>query len=164
MRVVVLSDTHAPRFWKRCPPAVAGHLDGADLILHAGDVCVPSVLDELAAFAPVRVVLGNNDGSEVAAWGAPETLELHLDGLRVGMIHDAGPKDGRLRRMRRRFPRADLVIFGHSHIPLDVADEDVRILNPGSPTDKRRQPSGTLAELIIDDGRLVSATILALPR
>jgi putative phosphoesterase len=164
MRVVVMSDTHAPRFWKRCSPAVAGHLDGADLILHAGDVCVPSVLDELAAFAPVRVVLGNNDGSEVAAWGAPETLELDLDGLRVGMIHDAGPKDGRLRRMRRRFPRADLVIFGHSHIPLDVADEDVRILNPGSPTDKRRQPSGTLAELIIDDGRLVSATILALPR
>lgn len=159
----MLSDTHAPRFWKRCPSSVAAHLDGADLILHAGDVCVPSVLDELMAFAPVRVVLGNNDGPDVADWGAPETLELELAGLRVAMIHDAGAKDGRLRRMHRRFPTADVVIFGHSHIPLDAADENVRILNPGSPTDKRRQPHRTLAELVIDDGGLVSARLVELP-
>lgn len=160
MRVVVVSDTHAPRHWKRCPPVVADHCTGADLILHAGDVCTPTVLDELAAFAPVRVVLGNNDGPEVAAWGATETLELDLAGLRVGMIHDAGPKGGRLRRMRRRFAAADLVVFGHSHIPLDEADEGLRILNPGSPTDKRRQPHGTLAELIIDDGRLATVRFI----
>ena len=163
MRVVAVSDTHAPRFWKSCPAAVAERLDEADLILHAGDVCVPEVLDELSAFAPVRVVLGNNDGPEVAAWGAPETLELDLDGLRVGMIHDAGPKDGRLARLHRRFPTAQLVIFGHSHIPLDAADDRLRILNPGSPTDKRRQPHRTLAELTITDGRLAAARILALP-
>jgi putative phosphoesterase len=164
MRVVVLSDTHAPRFWKRCPPAVADHLDGADLILHAGDVCVPSVLDELAAFAPVRVVRGNNDGDEVGAWGAPDTLEVVLAGVRVGMVHDAGPRPGRLARMRRRFPGCDLVVFGHSHIPLDESDGGVRILNPGSPTDKRRQPHGTIAELIIRDGRLEAATILEVTR
>src|SRR5690349_15190135 len=117
MRVLVLADTHAPRFWKRCPPAVAARLKGADLILHAGDICIPEVLDELAEFAPVRAVLGNNDGPDVAARDVPETLELELDGLRVGMIHDSGPKAGRLARMRRRFPTADLVIFGHSHIP-----------------------------------------------
>ena len=163
MRVVVVSDTHAPRFWKGCPPAVAERLAGADLILHAGDVCTPDVLDELSTFAPVRVVLGNNDGPDVADWGAPETLELDLDGLRVGMIHDAGPKDGRLARMHRRFPTAQLVIFGHSHIPLDAADDRLRILNPGSPTDKRRQPHRTLAELIITDGRLQSARIVELP-
>lgn len=163
MRVVVVSDTHAPRFWKVCPPAVAARLEGADLILHAGDVCIPEVLDELSAFAPVRVVLGNNDGPEVAAWGAEETLELELDGLRVGMIHDAGPKDGRLARMQRRFPTADLVVFGHSHIPLDAAADRLRILNPGSPTDKRRQPHRTLAELTITDGRLVEARIVELP-
>ncbi|HEY5783466.1 MAG TPA: metallophosphoesterase family protein [Microlunatus sp.] len=163
MRVVVVSDTHAPRFWKRCPPAVAERVEGVDLILHAGDVCTPEVLDELSAFAPVRVVLGNNDGPEVAAWGAPEMLELDLEGLRVGMIHDAGPKDGRLARLHRRFPTAELVIFGHSHIPLDVADDRLRILNPGSPTDKRRQPYRTLAELIISDGRLESARIVELP-
>lgn len=163
MRVLVVSDTHAPRFWKRCPPAVARYAGRADLILHAGDVCVPGVLDELSAFAPVRVVLGNNDGPDVAAWGAPESLELDLDGLRAAMVHDAGPKDGRLARMRRRFPTADLVIFGHSHIPLDATDDRLRILNPGSPTDKRRQPHRTLAELVIADGRLESAAIHQLP-
>lgn len=163
MRVLVVSDTHAPRFWKRCPPAVATYAGRADLILHAGDVCTPDVLDELSAFAPVRVVLGNNDGPEVARWGAPETLELDLQGLRVGMIHDAGAKNGRLARMRRRFPSSDLVVFGHSHIPLDAADDQLRILNPGSPTDKRRQPYRTLAELVIADGRLESATIHELP-
>jgi putative phosphoesterase len=159
MRVMVVSDTHAPRFWKRCPPAVAAHLEGADLILHAGDVCVPGVLDELAAFGPVRVVLGNNDGADVAAWGATETLELDLDGLQVAMIHNAGAKQGRLARMRRQFPRADLVVFGHSHIPLNEADESLRIFNPGSPTDKRRQPHPTLGELQIRDGVLRRAVI-----
>jgi len=163
VRIVVLSDTHAPRFWKRCPPAVAAHLAGADLILHAGDVCTPDVLDELSGFAPLKVVLGNNDEAEVAAWGAPETLELDLEGVRVAMIHDAGPKDGRLARMARRFPTADLVVFGHSHIPMDTADDRLRILNPGSPTDKRRQPSRTLAELVVSDGAIRSARIVELP-
>lgn len=164
MRVAVLSDTHAPRFWKRCPPAVAAHLEGVDLILHAGDVCTPGVLDELSAFAPVRVVLGNNDGPDVAAWGAPETAELELAGLRVAMIHDSGPRTNRLPRMRRRFPSADLVVFGHSHIPMDVEEDGFRIVNPGSPTDRRRQPFGTMGLLEIADARLVSARILELPR
>ncbi len=159
MRVAVLSDTHAPRFWKGCPPAVAERLQGVDLILHAGDVCTAGVLDELAGFAPVRVVSGNNDGPEVAAWGAPETLEFELDGLRVAMIHDAGPKDGRLNRLRRRFPSADLVVFGHSHIPQDLADDSLRIFNPGSPTDKRRQPYGTVGELFIENGTLIRTAL-----
>ena len=104
MRVVVVSDTHAPRRWKSCPPAVAAHLRGADLILHAGDVCTAAVLDELSGYAPVRAVLGNNDGPDVAAWGAPPELELDLDGLPTAMIHDSGARTGRLLRMRRRFP------------------------------------------------------------
>ena len=94
VRVIVLSDTHAPRRWRACPPAVAEQLRGADLILHAGDVCTAGVLDELAAYAHVRAVRGNNDGPDVAAWGAPDTVELDLDGLRVAMIHDAGPAPG----------------------------------------------------------------------
>ncbi|WP_433182797.1 metallophosphoesterase family protein [Actinoallomurus sp. CA-150999] len=160
MRVVALADTHAPRRWRGCPPAVAAHLRDADLILHAGDVCVPSVLDELAAYAPVRAVLGNNDGADVAAWGAPETREFDLAGLPVAMIHDSGPAKGRLARMHRRFPDARLVVFGHSHIPLDEADEGLRIFNPGSPTDRRRQPHGTIGLLDIDDGRLLDARIV----
>jgi hypothetical protein len=139
---------------------VAAHLRGAGLILHAGDVCTADVLDELAAYAPVRAVRGNNDGPDVAAWGAPETLEFDLDGLRVAMIHDSGPSAGRPARLRRRFPAADLVIFGHSHIPLDHAENGQRIFNPGSPTDRRRQPQGTLGVLEIAGGRLTSAQIL----
>ncbi len=142
------------------PPAVAQQLSGVDAILHAGDVCTPDVLDELAAFAPVHVVLGNNDGPEVAAWGAPEKLEIDLDGLHVAMIHDSGSKDGRAGRMRRLFPHADLVVFGHSHIPWDTEHAGQRLFNPGSPTDKRRQPRGTMGQLVIDDGVLVSVELV----
>lgn len=159
MRIAVISDTHAPRFWKRCPPAVARHLDTAQLILHAGDVCTPAVLEELSSFAPVHAVLGNNDGPDVAAWGAPPSKELDIDGLSVAMIHDSGPRDGRLNRMRRRFPAAELVIFGHSHIPWNQAEGNLRILNPGSPTDKRRQAHGTLALLEVADGAVRSVAI-----
>ncbi|HEY7143635.1 MAG TPA: metallophosphoesterase family protein [Streptosporangiaceae bacterium] len=161
MRVAVLSDTHAPRRWRSCPPRVAAQLRGADLILHAGDACTAAVLDELAAYAPVRAVLGNNDGPDVAAWGAPPELELDLDGLPAAMLHDSGPAKGRLPRLRRRFPAAGLVVFGHSHIPLDQADDAVRIFNPGSPTDRRRQPHGTIGLLRIEAGQLIQARIIA---
>jgi putative phosphoesterase len=161
MRVVVLSDTHAPRRWRGCPPQVAEYLRDADLILHAGDVCTADVLDELSAYAPVRAVLGNNDGPDVEAWGAPVEARFELEGLRVGMIHDSGPAAGRTARMRRRFPEAELVVFGHSHIPLDEAGDGLRIFNPGSPTDRRRQPRGTIGVLEIAEGRLSSARIVA---
>jgi hypothetical protein len=160
VRVVVLSDTHAPRRWRQCPPRVAEQLRGADLILHAGDVCTAAVLTELAGYAPVTAVAGNNDGPDVAAWGAAETAELDLDGLSVAMIHDSGPRTGRLARMRRQFPAADLVVFGHSHIPLDESGGGLRIFNPGSPTDRRRQPHGTLGLLDIEDGQLTAARIV----
>ena len=160
MRIVVLSDTHAPRRWKSCPPAVASQLRGADLILHAGDVCTAAVLDELAQYAPVTAVVGNNDGPDVAAWGAAETAVLKPEGLPVAMIHDSGPAAGRLPRMRARFPAAELVVFGHSHIPLDSSDGTLRIFNPGSPTDRRRQPHGTLGVLYIADGALIEARLV----
>jgi putative phosphoesterase len=160
MRVIVLADTHAPRRWKSCPPAVAVWLLQADVILHAGDVCVAAVLDELAGYAPVHAVVGNNDAPDVAAWGAQPTLETELAGLKVAMIHDAGAADGRLRRMRATFPRADVVVYGHSHIPLDVREEGFRIFNPGSPTDRRRQPHGSIGVLEIDSGSLLGARII----
>ena len=160
MKVAVLADTHAPRYWKSCPPEVARRLDAVDLILHAGDVCRATVLEELAGFAPVRAVLGNNDDPDVAAWGAPGTLELDLDGLPVAMVHDAGPAPGRARRLCGRFPGAELVVFGHSHVPLDETGDGIRIFNPGSPTDKRRQPRGTMGLLRVEGGRLVEAGIV----
>lgn len=161
MRVAVLSDTHSPRRWKQCPPAVARALDGVDAILHAGDVCAVETLDELARWAPVHVVRGNNDGADIAAWGAPETLEVELDGLPVAMVHDSGPAKGRASRLRTMFPSARLVVFGHSHIPWDETYGGQRHLNPGSPTDRRRQPHGTMAELRIEDGVLLEAAVFA---
>jgi uncharacterized protein len=134
------------------------------VILHAGDVCTADVLDELAAYAPVHVVMGNNDGADVAAWGAPETLEINLEGLRLGMIHDSGQASNRLARLRRRFPQADLVVFGHSHIPWDESGGGLRILNPGSPTDRRRQPYGTFLVLSIEEGSLVDVVLKEIPR
>jgi len=160
VKVVVLADTHAPRRWRSCPPRVAAHLRGADLILHAGDVCTAGVLDDLAGYAPVHAVRGNNDGPDVAAWGAPDTLEIDVGGVRLAMIHDSGPRSGRPARLRRRFPAADLVVFGHSHIPVDQAADGQRIFNPGSPTDRRRQPHGTLGVLGIHGGQLVTAAIV----
>jgi putative phosphoesterase len=166
VHVVVLADTHAPRRWRVCPPRVAEHLRTADRILHAGDVCTAAVLAELAEYAPVTAVLGNNDGPDVAEWGAHRTAELDLDGLKVNMVHDSGAAAGRLTRLRRRFPGADLVVFGHSHIPLDESapgapgGSGLRIFNPGSPTDRRRQPHGTLGLLEIADGRLITAAIV----
>lgn len=141
---------------------MAAWLRQADLILHAGDVCTAAVLDELAQFAPVTAVAGNNDGPDVAAWGAPQTARLTVEGLRVAMIHDSGPAAGRLARLRVRFGDAGLVVFGHSHIPLDAASADggFRIFNPGSPTDRRRQPHGTLGVLDIADGRIAGARIV----
>jgi len=161
MRVVALADTHAPRRWTSCPPRVAEHLRRADVILHAGDVCTAAVLDELSQYAPVLAVLGNNDLPDVAAWGAAPTLQTELDGLRVAMIHDSGAAAGRLQRLRRRFPGAGLVVFGHSHIPLDTGAGGIRIFNPGSPTDRRRQPQGTVGVLSIEAGQLVSAEVVA---
>ena len=157
MKVVVLADTHAPRRWRTCPPRVAGHLRGADLILHAGDVCTAGVLDELAAYAPVRAVRGNNDAPDVAAWGALDTLEADLGGVRLAMVHDSGPSRGRAARLRGRFPHADLVVFGHSHIPVNQATDGQRIFNPGSPTDRRAEPRFSYGRLVLgDDGRLAA--------
>ena len=112
-------------------------------------------------WAPVHAVRGNNDGPDVARWGAPDRLELDLDGLAVAMIHDSGPAKGRGARLRRVVPVGRVVVFGHSHIPWNEVHDGQRAFNPGSPTDRRRQPHGTMGELVIDDGALVSARIFA---
>jgi uncharacterized protein len=130
------------------------------MILHAGDVCTAAVLDELAQYAPVGAVVGNNDGPDVAGWGALPTLETELAGLRVAMIHDSGHATGRLARLHRMFPAAALVVFGHSHIPLDARGGGFRIFNPGSPTDRRRQPHGTFGVLQIDAGVLADVRLI----
>jgi len=157
--VVVLADTHIRRgTTRRLSDAVYAHLDRADLILHAGDVVVDDVLAELSGFATVHAVLGNNDHELVGR--LPETRVFDVDGVRIGMIHDSGPSTGRAGRLRRRFPDADVVVFGHSHIPADTEGLDGQLLfNPGSPTERRTQPHRTLGTFDLDDGRVVDRRI-----
>jgi putative phosphoesterase len=159
MRAIVLADTHMGpgRPGRRLPDAVYGLLDGADVILHAGDVTAPSVLHELGGFAPVHAVLGNND----VDLRLPERLTVDLDGVTVAMIHDSGPSAGRAGRLRRWFPDADVVVFGHSHLPWHEVEPGGQLhLNPGSPTERRRAPTRTVAVLETEAGRLVRADIV----
>ena len=158
MLVVVLADTHIPRRAKGLPDGLVSHLESADLILHAGDLLVENVLYELEHYAPVRAVKGNVDGWDVRL---PETLEFDVGDVSVAMIHDAGPKKGRWRRMRRRFPGAKIVVFGHSHIPWIEDEDGLMLLNPGSPTDRRRTPDHTFALLRVEGGEAL-AEILTL--
>ena len=154
VRIVVLSDTHIPDFAKVLPAALVPHLRNAEFILHAGDVTSRTVLDELASYAPVHVARGNNDGEDVEAWGARDEVRLDVDGTAIAMLHDSGRREGRERRLRRRFPDAQLVVFGHSHVPVDTELDGVRFFNPGSPTWKRRQPLPTFGIAEIGERRL----------
>jgi putative phosphoesterase len=159
---LVLSDTHIPDFAKQLPTALLPELRRADVILHAGDVTSRAVLDELRSFAPVHVALGNGDGPAVAEWGATSEVRLELEGVPMAMLHDSGPKTGREQRLARRFPGARLVVFGHSHMPVDAEHDGVRFFNPGSPTWKRRQPAPTYGILMVGAGR-VTTRIVELP-
>ncbi len=156
---VVLADTHIPRRAHALPEELFSYLRQADLILHAGDLIQPSVLDELSAYGPVRAVAGNVDLPEV---DLPETLEFDFGGAKIAMIHDSGRKEGRRKRLEKHFPEARVIVFGHSHVPFLEDENGLLLLNPGSPTDRRRQPRHTFALLRAEEGS-VRAEILALP-
>ena len=155
-----MADTHLRRGWSRRLPARAlDELAAADVILHAGDLVIPEVLDQLGDLAPVHAVLGNNDAE--LGGPLPEEVVLDLEGVRVAMVHDSGPRAGREARLHRRFPDADVVVFGHSHIPWDAAGvEGQWLLNPGSPTARRRQPHRTMATMDLADGSVVATRIV----
>jgi len=147
MLLAIISDTHLPRGRRRLPDLCLEWLRRADAIVHAGDLSTVAVLDDLRALGPpVTAVLGNVDEPALAA-RLPALASVELDnGTRLGVIHDAGPAAGRLERMRARFPGCGAVVFGHSHIPLLACspDDGLTIFNPGSPTDRRRQPEHTM--------------------
>jgi hypothetical protein len=154
MRIAVISDTHMPRGPRRLPDACVERLRAADAILHAGDLMEVEVLRALQALGPpVHAVRGNVDSSELQA-RLPLQRLIDLGGVKVGMLHDAGPRTGRLERMRRRFPDARAVVFGHSHIPLHEARDGFQIFNPGSPTERRRSPRHTMGMATVADGEI----------
>ncbi len=142
--IAIISDTHMPRGHRALPAACVEWLRAADLILHAGDLIAPRVLAELRGYGDVRAVAGNVDLPEVRAV-LPERLVVEVAGARIGLVHDAGPAAGRLRRMRAAFPTEHAVVFGHSHLPLhERAPDGFQIFNPGSPTERRRAPTHTM--------------------
>ena len=154
MVIAVIADTHLPRGARRIPDACLERLGDAELILHAGDLTAPSVLEELERMGrPVVAVHGNVDAEELRR-RLPEQTVVTAEGARIAMIHDAGPAKGRLDRMCLRFPDADALVFGHSYVPLHDQRDGFQIFNPGSPTDRRRQPRHTMGVARVEDGRV----------
>jgi len=165
MRLLLIADTHVPRRARDLPAQVWDEVARADVVLHAGDWVAPELLDELASKA-VRLVAcwGNNDGPVLRS-RLPERAEAVLGGLRFTVVHETGAASGREARMSRRYPDSDVLVFGHSHIPWDTTTRTgLRLLNPGSPTDRRRQPACTYMTATIRDGILVDVVLHCLER
>jgi len=160
VQIAVISDTHLPRGSRRLPEECIERLRSADLILHAGDVMRLPVLRQLEAYGPVVAVHGNVDDGEVRA-ALPAEATVQPCGVAIGLVHDAGPAKGRLARLRRRFPGAHAVVFGHSHIPLhELASDGFQIFNPGSPTERRRAPSHTMGIATVAGGQVAFELIV----
>jgi uncharacterized protein len=159
VRALVLSDTHIRPGGRPLPDAVLAAAAEADLVLHAGDVVTGDLLDTLGRLAPVHAVLGNNDHELVGRLPTMRTVDV--GGVPVAIVHDSGPTDGRPRRLARMFPDAAIVVYGHSHQPYDGPGAGGQwLLNPGSPTDRRRSPTHTFAWIEVEpDGRFATRLV-----
>ena len=153
MKLAVIADTHLPRGSRRLPDACLRRLAASDLILHGGDFSIVSVLEELSELAPVVGVLGNNDEPELAAL-LPERRVVEVEGVRIGMVHDGGRRAGRGARLVQLFPECNALVYAHSHVPEIGREGATWILNPGSPTQRRRSPARSMIELVVGSGGL----------
>lgn len=161
-RLLLLSDTHVPSRARRLPEAVLHAADVADLIVHAGDWVNAAVLDELETHGEVLGVYGNNDGADLRV-RLPEVARRTIEGVRLAVVHETGQATGREKRMDAAYPDDDVLVFGHSHIPWDTTTpRGLRLLNPGSPTDRRRQPRHTMMTALIDDAELRDVALVPL--
>ncbi|MEV4516982.1 metallophosphoesterase [Dactylosporangium sp. NPDC049525] len=165
MRLVLIADTHVPKRARDLPAPVWAAVEAADVVIHAGDWVDASFLDRLEARCQRLVgVYGNNDGPALQA-RLPEIADVELDGLRVAVVHETGPATGREQRCEARFPGRDLLVFGHSHIPwATVTPGGLRLLNPGSPTDRRRQPYATYMTADVVRGALTGILLHRIER
>ena len=162
LRLLLLADTHVPKRAKALPDQVWSAVDTADVVFHAGDWVTSDLLDQMEGRARRLVgVYGNNDGADLRL-RLPEIARLELDGIRFAMIHETGAAAGREARCQAKFPDADVLVFGHSHIPWDsTAPSGLRLLNPGSPTDRRRQPQRTYMRAVVESGKLDRVELVA---
>ncbi|MBQ0977029.1 metallophosphoesterase [Micromonospora sp. M61] len=165
MRLVLTADTHVPKRARDLPGPLWAAIEAADVVVHAGDWVDEALLDAMTARSRRLIgVYGNNDGPALRA-RLPEVARVELDGLRVAVVHETGPRTGREKRCAARFPDADLLVFGHSHIPWDTeAPGGLRLLNPGSPTDRRSQPHATYLSATISAGHLAEVELHRLTR
>ncbi|NKY28725.1 metallophosphoesterase family protein [Nocardia gamkensis] len=165
MRLLIMSDTHVPKRARDLPEPLWREVEAADVIVHAGDWVEVALLDRLEARSARLIgVYGNNDGPDLRA-RLPEIAHAEVGGLRLAVVHETGPAKGREERCARNFPDTDVLVFGHSHIPWDsVTATGLRLLNPGSPTDRRRQPEHTYLTARIQSGRLSRVTLHTLPK
>lgn len=165
MKLLLISDTHVPKRARALPAQVLAAVDAADVVIHAGDWVDAATLDLLEQRARRLVgVWGNNDGPELRR-RLPEVAHVELGGLRFAVVHETGPATGREMRAERDHPDADVLVFGHSHIPWDtVSPRGLHLLNPGSPTDRRRQPVCTYLTLDVADGRIADVTLVPVER
>ena len=164
MKLVVLADTHLPKRARDLPDEVWRAVDLADVVVHAGDWVDEETLDRLEDRAARLVgVYGNNDGAGLRA-RLPEVAHVTLEDVRVAVVHETGDAKGREARAELAFPDTDVLFFGHSHIPWDSsANAGLRLLNPGSPTDRRRQPVATFLTVEIVDSTLRNVALVPLP-
>ena len=164
-RLLLLADTHLPKRARALSPDVWDAVESADLVVHAGDWVDIALLDELQARAArLLAVWGNNDGDRLRA-RLPEVARETVDGIRIAVVHETGPATGREARCEAAYPDTDLLVFGHSHIPWDsVTPNGLRLLNPGSPTDRRRQPVCTMMTAVADAGELRDVTTIPVER
>ena len=155
LTLLIIADTHLPKRARDLPESLWAEVEAADVVLHAGDWVSASLLDALETRARrVIGVHGNNDGPDLRA-RLPEVARVELEGVRFAVVHETGGKAGREARCAAAYPDVDVLVFGHSHIPWDTtAETGLRLLNPGSPTDRRRQPHCTYLTLSVADGRL----------
>lgn len=161
-KLLVVSDTHIPGRALTLPAPVLRAADAADLIVHAGDWVSASVLDELEQHGEVLGVWGNNDGADLRA-RLPEIARRRIEKVEFAVVHETGDARSRERRMDLAYPDADVLVFGHSHIPWDTTTPNgLRLLNPGSPTDRRRQPHHTMLTLVVDGAALRDVELVAL--
>jgi putative phosphoesterase len=151
--VAVIADTHLPRGERRLPAACVEVLERADLILHAGDVVAAEELRAIERHGTVHAVYGNMDDPDLRA-ELPKERIVEVGGVRIGMVHIPGPRVGREERLLARFPGCDAIVYGHTHIPEVTRDGEVWILNPGSPTERRKAPSHTMLLLRIEAGEI----------
>ena len=154
MLLAIIADTHLPKGARRLPDECVERIRAADLLIHAGDISTPEVLAEIETLGPPVVAVHGNVDSPDLQRSLPESRVVRAEGKRIAVVHDAGPAGRRLERMRLRFPDADAVVFGHSHIPLHEQADAFQIFNPGSPTERRRQPVHTMGLARVERDRL----------